>query len=119
MSVRRQKLGLRTEGFVVVLVTCGSRREAMRVARAVVSKKAAACVNVIEGGVRSIYRWKGKIEQARESLLIIKTSRKRLAALREEVERLHSYDTPEFIAVPIVAGSPKYLEWLAGRRPES
>lgn len=99
-------------GYVVVFVTCGSRREAGRIARSVVSRRLAACVNVLETPLRSVYRWKGKTEQAREFLLVIKSSRKRLAALRAEVERLHSYDVPEFIALPIVAGSPAYLAWL-------
>lgn len=98
--------------YVVVLVTCGTRREALRIARAVVSQRLAACVNVFETPVRSIYRWKGKVEQSREFLLLIKTTRKRLTALREKVTSLHSYEVPEFIALPIVAGSPNYLAWL-------
>jgi len=97
----------------VVLVTCGNRREAERIARAVVSERLAACVNLLEAPVRSIYRWKGKVEQAREFLLLIKTSRPRLPALREQIVQLHSYDVPEFIALPVVAGSPDYLTWLA------
>jgi periplasmic divalent cation tolerance protein len=100
--------------YVVVFVTCGSRREAGLIARSVVSRRLAACVNVLETPMRSVYRWKGKVEQAREFLLIIKSSRKRLAALRTGVERLHSYDVPEFIALPIVACSPAYLAWLDG-----
>jgi periplasmic divalent cation tolerance protein len=99
--------------FVVVLLTCGSRREAARIADAVVARRLAACVNIVSAPVDSIYRWKGKVEKAREFLLLIKTSRRRLAALRREVEKLHSYDVPEFIALPIAAGSPKYLAWLA------
>ena len=63
--------------------------------------------------MRSIYRWKGKVEQAREFLLVIKSSRARLAPLRTEIERLHSYQTPEFIVLPIVAAAPRYLVWLA------
>ena len=98
--------------YVVVLVTCGSRREAGRIARSVVARKLAACVNILEAPVRSVYRWKGKIEQGREFLLVMKSSRRRLAALQAEVERLHSYDVPEFIALPIVGGSARYLAWL-------
>ena len=97
---------------VVVLVTSSSLVEAQRIARAVVDARLAACVNILPGAVRSIYRWKGKVESARERLLLIKTSRKRLARLRAAVERLHSYDVPEFIALPIAAGAPKYLAWL-------
>src|SRR5580658_4745495 len=98
--------------YVVVLVTCASRREASRIARSVVTRKLAACANILDAPVRSVYRWKGKIEQGREFLLVIKSSRSRLAALQAEVERLHSYDVPEFIAVPIVGGSSRYLTWL-------
>jgi periplasmic divalent cation tolerance protein len=101
------------KGHVVVLVTCGSRREAARIARRVVERRLAACVNVVETPVHSVYRWKGNVERAREFLLLMKTSRRRLSALRAEVERLHSYDVPEFIALPIVSGSPAYLRWLA------
>lgn len=96
----------------LVLVTCGSAAEARRIARAVVKERFAACVNILPGAVASIYRWKGKVESARERLLLIKTSRKRLAKLQAAVERLHSYDVPEFIAVPIVAGSRAYLAWV-------
>ncbi len=102
-----------TDKFVV-LVTCASDREAKRVARAVVEGRLAACVNILPGAVQSIYRWKGKVESAREKLLIIKTSRARLAKLQEAVEGLHSYDVPEFIALPIVAGARGYLDWIRG-----
>jgi periplasmic divalent cation tolerance protein len=98
--------------YVVVLVTCGSRAEAQRIAREIVSRRLAACANLLEVPVESVYRWKGKVAKAREFLLLIKTSARRLPALEAEVERLHSYDVPEFIALPIVAGSPKYLRWL-------
>jgi periplasmic divalent cation tolerance protein len=100
-----------TDKFVV-LVTCSSPAEARRIARAVVGARLAACVNILPGAVESIYRWKGKVESARERLLLIKTSRKCLARLREVVERVHSYDVPEFVALPVAAGSPAYLAWL-------
>jgi len=77
-----------------------------------VHARLAACVNIIPGAVQSIYRWKGKVESARERLLLIKTSRKRLVKLRATVERVHSYDVPEFVALPIAAGSRAYLAWL-------
>ena len=99
--------------YVVVLVTCGSRAEAQRIARAIVSQRLAACANLLEAPVHSVYRWKRKVESAREFLLLIKTSARRLPALQAEVKRLHSYDVPEFIALPILAGSPAYLRWLA------
>jgi len=96
----------------IVLVTCGTLKEARRIARTVVSKRLAACVNISLSPVESFYTWKGKLEKAREYLLVMKTTAKRLAELEEEVKRLHSYDVPEFIAVPIVAGSANYLGWL-------
>jgi periplasmic divalent cation tolerance protein len=98
--------------YVVVLVTCGSRPEAAKIARAVVERRLAACANILDTPVRSVYRWKGKVEQAREFLLLIKSSQSRLTALQREIERLHSYDVPEFIALPIVGGSARYLDWL-------
>ena len=98
--------------YVVVLVTCGSPGEARRIAQAVVRQRLVACVNILTAPVTSIYRWKGKVERAKETLLFIKSSRKRLPALRAAVTRLHSYDIPEFIALPVAAGSPAYLRWL-------
>jgi periplasmic divalent cation tolerance protein len=97
----------------LVLVTCASAAQAKGIARAVVEQRLAACVNILPGVVTSIYRWKGKVESARERLLLIKTSRKRLAKLQATVERLHSYDVPEFIALPIAAGSRSYLAWIS------
>ena len=97
----------------VVLVTCGNLAEARRIAKSLVVKRLAACVNIVLGPVESIYHWKGKVEKSRERLLIIKTTAPRLAQLEREVKRLHSYDVPEFIAVPVTAGSQKYLAWLS------
>ena len=99
-------------GKCLVLVTCASAAEAKRIARAIVEARLAACVNIFPGSVNSVYRWKGKVESARERLLLIKTSRKRLVKLQAAVKRLHSYDVPEFIALPIAAGSRAYLAWL-------
>lgn len=98
--------------FRVVLVTCGSLKEGRRIARAVVSSRLAACVNLMLNPVESVYTWKGKLEKAREYLLVMKTTAKRLPKLEKEVKRLHSYDVPEFIALPITAGSGEYLDWL-------
>jgi periplasmic divalent cation tolerance protein len=96
---------------IVVLSTCGSAEEAERIARALVEKRLAACVNVMPA-VRSFYRWKGAIEDEQELLLVIKSSRGLFDQLRAEIERLHSYEVPEVIAVPVVDGSEGYLEWL-------
>jgi len=102
----------RATPFRLVLVTCGSLPEARKIARAVVEKHLAACVNIHTSPIESIYRWKGKIEGAREHLLLVKTTPKRLRALEREVLRLHSYETPEFLVLPISAGSRAYLRWL-------
>jgi len=96
---------------IVVLSTCGTAAEAETIARAVLEKRLAACVNVISS-VRSLYRWQGKIEDSTEWLLVIKSSRDLFERLRAEIERAHSYQTPEVVAVPIVAGAPNYLTWL-------
>jgi periplasmic divalent cation tolerance protein len=96
----------------IVLVTCDSLMEGRKIAKAIVRKRLAACVNLILGPVQSIYRWKKKVELAREHLLVIKTTRKRLKDLEREVLRLHSYDVPEFLVLPVSAGSNKYLSWL-------
>lgn len=98
--------------FRVVLVTCGTLTEARRIARQVVSRRLAACVNIILSPVESFYTWKGKLEKAREYLLMIKTTARRLVELEKEVKRLHSYDVPEFVALPIAEGSNPYLSWL-------
>jgi periplasmic divalent cation tolerance protein len=97
--------------YRIVLVTCGSIAEARRIGRNLVEKKLAACANIVPR-VESIYRWKGKVERAREALVVIKTTGKRLRELEREVKRAHSYDVPEFIVLPIIAGSQTYLAWL-------
>jgi|SRR5712691_4791574 len=99
-------------GSRIVLVTCGTLKEARRIARTAVGRRLAACVNIILSPAESFYTWKGKVERAREYLLVMKTTAKRLAELENEVKRLHSYDVPEFIALSIVAGSGDYLAWL-------
>jgi periplasmic divalent cation tolerance protein len=99
-------------GVIVVLVTCKSRAEASRVVNSLVEKRLAACGNILQQSVTSIYRWKGRIERAREVLVILKSTREAFAALEKEVERLHSYNVPEIIALPISAGSRRYLAWV-------
>ncbi|MBV9612930.1 MAG: divalent-cation tolerance protein CutA [Acidobacteriaceae bacterium] len=96
---------------LLVFSTCADDAEATRIANALVSERLAACVNV-SPPVTSIYRWQGKVETAREVLLIIKTTQERFPALQNRIISLHSYDTPEIIAVPITNGSEQYLSWL-------
>jgi periplasmic divalent cation tolerance protein len=96
---------------IVVLSTFASAEEARRVARALVEKKLAACVNVISG-IRSVYRWEDAIVDEEEVLLVIKSSRTLIQELMDEIERLHSYEVPEVIALPVVDGSERYLAWM-------
>ena len=101
---------------IVVLVTCGSLREGRRIGRALVEARLAACVNVVQTPGRVDLSLEGKVDTAKEFLLIIKTSRGRFAAVEEAVKRLHSYDVPEIIALPIEKGSRDYLAWLSTSR---
>ena len=96
---------------IVVLTTCDSEMLAEQLARHLVEHRVAACVNILPKA-RSIYRWQEKIEDAGEWILLIKSRRDLFAALRSEIQRLHTYETPEVIAIPIVDGSDAYLGWL-------
>jgi periplasmic divalent cation tolerance protein len=97
--------------FVIVLVTVGSAAEGERLAQALVEERLAACVNRLPG-IQSVYRWEGKIEQSAEELLVVKTRKAFFPAVERRVRELHSYAVPEIIALPIVAGSEPYLNWL-------
>jgi periplasmic divalent cation tolerance protein len=97
---------------VMVLVAAANGEEARRLAEMLVGSHLAACVQVFPE-MESIYRWQGNVERTSEVLLIAKTARAKFAQLEREVRGLHSYETPEIIALPIVEGSPAYLEWLA------
>lgn len=96
----------------LVLVTCANPIQAKLIARSVVEKRLAACVNILRSPIDSHYRWQGKVQRAREILLFIKTTARKVGGLEREVKRLHAYDNPEFIALPITAGSKAYLDWL-------
>jgi len=96
---------------IVVLVTCGSEEEALKIANALVEERLAACANLISP-IRSIYRWEGKIWDEKEWLLIIKTQSHRFGELEKKVKSLHSYSVPEIVSLPIAEGSPPYLNWL-------
>ena len=96
---------------IVVLSTCSSVEEAEKIARSLVEKRLAGCVSILPGA-RSIYRWGGKIEEESECLLLIKSRRDLVGALRAGIEKIHSYQVPEVLALGIVDGAPAYLEWL-------
>ncbi len=95
----------------VTLVTCPSARVARRIARALVEERLAACVTVV-GGAVSIYRWKGKRCEDRETLLVIKSTKLRGAALARRVKELHPYEVPEVLALPVAGGDARYLGWI-------
>ena len=95
------------------MLRCSRTTMAALLARELVEARLAACVNVITQ-IRSYYRWKGKTEVSDEVLLIIKTSRDLFEALRVKLEAAHSYELPELLALPVIAGSPNYLSWLTG-----
>ena len=96
---------------MVVFITCGSEEEASKIAHALVDERLAACANMISP-IRSIYRWQGKICDEREWLLVVKTRETRFQDLEKRVKSLHSYQVPEIISLPILAGSSSYLSWL-------
>jgi periplasmic divalent cation tolerance protein len=96
---------------VVVLVTAGNLKEARRIARALVEARLAACVNLLPP-VESIYSWQGKVENSRERLLVIKSSRAIFSRIEAEIRKLHSYTTPEIICLPIIDGFRDYLAWM-------
>jgi periplasmic divalent cation tolerance protein len=96
---------------VVAFSTVGSAEDAERIARALVERRLAACVNLVPGVV-SVYRWKGAVAREGEVLLLIKTRTERLEALREALVTLHPYELPELVALPVEGGHPPYLAWL-------
>jgi periplasmic divalent cation tolerance protein len=99
------------ESFLQVITTTESREEAKIIAQQLVDEKLAACVQ-IWGPVESTYRWKKKVETAEEWMCIIKTREDLYKKLEKVIISLHSYETPEIIALPIIKGSPDYLQWL-------
>jgi periplasmic divalent cation tolerance protein len=95
----------------VVLTTAASIEEARRLGQTLVEERLAACATLVPA-VESIYRWEGNVERAAETLLVIKTTADRVAALEERLHQLHTYDTPEFLVLQVESGSAKYLAWL-------
>jgi periplasmic divalent cation tolerance protein len=98
-------------GYVVAFITTASYEEARKIADALVAQRKAACVNIVPK-VNSTFRWKGKIENAEESLLVVKTRARLFPEVVSVVKGIHSYEVPEIIALPIVEGNPDYLAWL-------
>ena len=103
--------GAAKENHIVVYVTAANTEAAAELARVLVGERLAACGNVI-GSLRSIYRWQGKIEDENEALLVLKTRASLFEALKDRILQLHSYEVPEVIALPVVAGHKPYLDWI-------
>jgi len=97
--------------YLVAFITTSSCEEARKIADALVEQRKAACVNIVPQ-VNSLFRWKGKIEEAEESLLVVKTRAKLFPDVVSTVKGIHSYEVPEIIALPIVEGNPDYLKWI-------
>ncbi len=99
------------DSYIVVLITCPSKDEGLKIAKALLENKLAACINVIDS-LDSYFWWKGKIDYAKEVLLIVKTRLDLFNKVVELVKKLHSYTVPEIIALPILAGNKDYLRWI-------
>lgn len=96
--------------FIAVLSTAGSDDEAEKIADALVEERLVACVNYFR--VKSVYRWKGKVEKSGEYVLLCKTVKEKYAAVEEKIRELHSYECPEVVALPVCGGSETYLRWV-------
>ena len=97
--------------FAIILTTVSAVEEGQSIANLLVEKQLAACVNIIPN-ISSVYRWKGQIQSEQEVLLLIKTTKDLEAAVYEEVQAVHSYNTPELVTLPITNGSETYLDWM-------
>ncbi|MBI2095004.1 MAG: divalent-cation tolerance protein CutA [Candidatus Omnitrophica bacterium] len=97
----------------VILCAAPDRRAAERIARLLVERKLAGCVS-FAGGAISLYRWKGRMERAKETLLFIKTTEKNFSKVKKAIEANHPYEVPEILSLPVKRGSAAYLKWLAG-----
>ena len=97
--------------YIVIFVTCGNKEEAKKIAAALIDKRLAACVNIMDG-VESFFWWQGKVDEAKEALLMIKTKKAKFAKIVKLVKSIHSYEVPEIIALPVVCGYAPYLGWI-------
>ena len=97
--------------FIVVFATTPTKEDAKKIARKIVDEGLAACVSIVDE-VKSIFYWEGKIEKAREAMLIIKTRNEKFNQLMDHIKSIHPYTVPEILAIPILAGNPEYLKWV-------
>ena len=96
---------------IIVLMTTGSKREAQRIAQTLLKKRLISCANII-GPVESHFLWQGRIDKANEFLVLMKSQQSLFSKLAKAVKKMHSYDVPEILGVPIVEGLQPYLKWL-------
>jgi periplasmic divalent cation tolerance protein len=97
--------------YIVIFVTASNKREAQKIAAGLIKQRLAACVNIMDK-VDSVFFWEGKIQKAKESLLIIKSKKEKMSKVVKLVKSLHSYEVPEIIALPVIAGDKPYLRWI-------
>jgi periplasmic divalent cation tolerance protein len=98
--------------YIIILITAKNKKEAIKIARGLLESKLIACANIIEG-VQSLFWWEGRMDASNETMLILKTKKASFYKISAQVKSLHSYQTPEIIALPIVNGSKEYLSWIA------
>ena len=99
---------------LVILVTAVNQEEAVKIGEGMVNAKLAACANILPG-IHSIYRWKGKVVKAQEVLLILKSTKLRYRALEKAIKAMHTYETPEIIALPVKDGLNQYIGWVCSQ----
>jgi periplasmic divalent cation tolerance protein len=97
--------------YIVIFITASDKKEARRIAAELIKKRLAACVNIIDG-IESFFWWRGKAERAKEALLIVKSKKERLTKIIKTIKAMHSYEVPEIIALPVIAGDEPYLRWI-------
>jgi periplasmic divalent cation tolerance protein len=103
----------RNMSYLIAIMTASNREEAVKIVRTLLEERLIACANIMDA-VSSFFWWKGKIEEEKEVLVIMKSHENLFKKLSKRVTELHSYDVPEILALPIVDGSPSYLDWLKG-----
>jgi periplasmic divalent cation tolerance protein len=97
--------------YIIILITASNKKEARKIVQALLNKRLVACVNIVDG-IDSFFWWQGKIDHAKETLLIVKSKKEKLPKIIRLVKSLHSYEVPEIIAMPIIGGNRPYLKWI-------
>jgi len=97
--------------YIVIFIAVPNKKEADKIARQLIKNRLAACVNIIDK-IESVFRWEGRVDRAREALLVIKSKKSKLTNIIKLVKSMHSYEVPEIIALPLIGGYKPYLNWL-------